>query len=168
MREPNVEGVSRSHEGLTTSFPIVPIECIPAPEPSDAASALRPVVLVVEDEPGIADTLTEILDRNGYAAIPAYDAETALETALVVPPELAVIDVRLPGSSGMDLATSLRGKLPDCKILLISKDAASSELLATFKDAHLALSGNPVEASDLLAHVSASLKGTEAEIPEPA
>jgi DNA-binding NtrC family response regulator len=143
MRHLIAEGVSAAQKGLTTSFPIVPIQGVPAPEPSEAASALRPVVLVVEDEPGIADTLTEILGRNGYAAIPAYDAETALETALLVPPELAVIDVRLPGSSGMDLATSLRGKLPDCKIVLISGDTGSSELLATVNAAHLELLGTP-------------------------
>jgi ActR/RegA family two-component response regulator len=143
MREANGEEVSRAPEGLTTSFPIVPIAGVPAPEASDSAGALRPVVLVVDDEPGNADTLTEILDRNGYAAIPAYDAETALETALLVPPELAVIDVGLSGSSGMELADSLRGKLPDCKIVLISGDTGSSELLATVKAAQLELRSDP-------------------------
>jgi len=123
MREANGEEVSRAPEGLTTSFPIVPIAGVPAPEASDSAGALRPVVLVVDDEPGNADTLTEILDRNGYAAIPAY--------------------VGLSGSSGMELADSLRGKLPDCKIVLISGDTGSSELLATVKAAQLELRSDP-------------------------
>jgi len=131
MRQPSSDQSSRSHEGLATSFPIIPIEDIPAPEALDAAGALRPLILVVDDEPAIADTLTEILGQNGYAAIAAYDAEGALETALLVPPDLAVIDVGLSGSSGIDLATSLQGKLPDCKIVMIAGDAPSCELLAS-------------------------------------
>jgi CheY-like chemotaxis protein len=128
--------ISKPHEGLKASFPIVALEEIPAPEPSDAASALRPVILVVDGERAFADELTESLNRSGYAAIATYDAETALETALLVPPDLAVIDAWLSGSSGIELATSLQEKLPDCKIVMSSWDAADSEVLASVK-AHL-------------------------------
>jgi CheY-like chemotaxis protein len=146
MRHSISEPISGPHEGLTASFSVVPIEEIPAPEPSDAASALRPVVLVVDDEPAIADELTDTLAQSGYAAMAAYDAETALETALLVPPDLAVIDARLLESSGIDLATSLREKLPECKIVLISGDTGSSELLATVNAAHLELrSGSEIK-----------------------
>ena len=89
------------------------------------------MVLVVDGDPAIADELTESLSRNGYAAIAAYDAETALETALLVPQDLAVIDVRLSGTSGIDLASSLQEKLPDCKIVMFDGDESSSELVAS-------------------------------------
>jgi len=56
----------------------------------------RPVVLVVDDESAIADTLAEILSRSGYAAVPVYDAESALDTALLMPPEMLISDVMLP------------------------------------------------------------------------
>ena len=39
----------------------------------------RPSVMVVDDESSIADTLAEILSRNGYAAVTAYDGDSALE-----------------------------------------------------------------------------------------
>jgi len=133
MRQPTSEPSLTSLEGLATSFPIVPVEEIPASDPSDAASALRPMVLVVDDKPAIADELTENLDRSGYAAIAAYDAETALETALLMPPDLALIDAQLSGSSGIDLATCLREKLPDCKIVMFSGDEGESELLNSVK-----------------------------------
>jgi CheY-like chemotaxis protein len=141
MRQPIADPISRSDEGLKTSFPIVPIEDIPAPEPSDAASALRPLVLVVDGEPAIADKLTESLARDGYAAIAAYDADTAIETALLMPPDLAVIDVELPGTRGIDLATSLKEKLPDCIFVMSSGDASDSELLASVNAAYGAGSG---------------------------
>ena len=56
-----------------TNFPIVPLEDVPAPGLFADAGADRPMVLVVDDEPAIADALSEILNRNGYAAIAAYD-----------------------------------------------------------------------------------------------
>lgn len=141
MREPNAEILRGSPVGLTTSFPIVPIDSIPAAEASDGAGGLRPVVLVVDDEPAIADELTESLSLSGYAAIAAYDVETALETALLVPPDLAVIDARLSGSTGVELAASLQERLPDCRIVLFGGDESSSELLASVKAARLVLRG---------------------------
>jgi CheY-like chemotaxis protein len=131
MRQPTAEPFPKSIEGLKTSFPVVPIKEIPVPDAADAASSLRPMVLVVDDEPAIADELTESLARSGYAAIAAYDAETALETALLMPPDLAVIDARLSGLSGIDLATSLRDTLPDCKIVMYAEYTADSEVLAS-------------------------------------
>jgi DNA-binding response OmpR family regulator len=77
--------------------------------------------------------LTESLVRIGYATISAYDAETALETALLIPPDLAVIDAQLPGSSGIDLATYLKEKLPDCIVVMAAENAPKSELLAKVK-----------------------------------
>ena len=43
----------------------------------------RPVVLVVDDESVIADTLAEILTRSGYKGVAQYDGDSALETALL-------------------------------------------------------------------------------------
>ena len=57
----------------------------------------RPVVLVVDDESVIADTLAEILTRSGYTGVAEYDGDSALETALLMPPEMLITDVVLPG-----------------------------------------------------------------------
>ena len=74
MRQPAVDSIFKSRGGMTTSFPIVPIEEIPAPAPSDAAGALRPMVLVVDGEPAIADTLTEI--PVSYTHLDVYKRQT--------------------------------------------------------------------------------------------
>lgn len=77
--------------GRRTS-PVVPVEKVP---PADT-SEYRPVILVVDDESAIADTVTEILCRSGYAAMAAYDGTDALENALLTPPEMLITDVILP------------------------------------------------------------------------
>jgi DNA-binding response OmpR family regulator len=138
------------------STPVVPIDQVP---PADT-SAYRPVVLVVDDESAIADTLTEILSRSGYAAMAAYDGNDALESALLTPPELLITDVVLPGMSGIELAITVRRIFPDCKILLFSGQASTADLLTSAKrnGHHFTLLSKPVHPKDLLACVADSLK----------
>jgi DNA-binding response OmpR family regulator len=140
--------------GRTVS-PVVPIDSVP---PADK-SAYRPVVLVVDDESVIADTVAEILSRSGYAAMATYDANDALETALISPPEMLITDVILPGMNGVELALKIRRIFPDCKILLFSGQAISVDLLATAKSSghNFNLLSKPVHPKELLARVSESL-----------
>ena len=114
---------------VKSHFPVVPLEDVPASVPLNGSKKHRPVVLVVDDESAIADTLAEILTLSGYAAMPVYDGEEALETALLMPPELLITDVMLPGMSGIELAITMRRIFPDCKVLLFSGQAATTDLL---------------------------------------
>jgi len=139
-----------------TNFPTVPINEIPVPTWTGKAGSRRPVVLVVDDESTIADTLTEILKRSGYAAMSAYDGESALESALLIPPELLISDVHLPGMNGIELASTVRRVFPDCKVLLFSGQASTIDLLASARDRgqHFSLLTKPVHPTDLLARVT--------------
>ncbi len=143
------------------NFPTVPIGDIAGRGLLPDTSANRPIVLVVDDESAIADTLSEILNRSGYASIAAYDGESALETALVMPPELLITDVVLPGESGIDLAIKVRRIFPECRILLFSGRAATAGLLAAAGSAGQGFQvlTKPVHPKDLLAWAAtASLK----------
>lgn len=141
--------------GRRTS-PVVPLDKVP---PADT-SEYRPVILVVDDESAIADTVTEILSRSGYAAMAAYDGTDALETALLTPPEMLITDVILPGMSGIELAIAIKRIFPDCKILLFSGQAATTDLMANARSAghSFTLLNKPVHPKDLLQRVQASLK----------
>jgi CheY-like chemotaxis protein len=136
--------------------PVVPIQDVP---PADTSN-YKPLIMVVDDESVIADTLAAILSRSGYATVAAYDGEEALETALISPPEMLITDVILPGMNGIELATTIRRIFPDCKILLFSGQTASADLLAPARIAghHFTMLGKPIHPSELLARVSESLK----------
>ena len=118
------------------------------------------MVLVVDDEAPIADSLAEMLNQSGYAAIAAYDGEGALENALLMPPELVVADVNLPGMSGIELAIALRSRFPDCKILLFSGHQSTSGLLESARRMghKFEVLSKPVHPGDLLARVKESLQ----------
>jgi DNA-binding response OmpR family regulator len=140
-------------------FSVVPLELVPVAEPMGSSEKYRPVVLVVDDEPAIADTFAEILTRSGYTAVPAYDAEKALDTALLTPPQLLISDVVLPGMSGIELAIWIKRIFPECGVLLFSGQAATSGMLTSEQGAghQFTLLSKPVHPTDLLRRVSESL-----------
>lgn len=142
-----------------SNFPTVPIKDVPAAVPLNGSKSRRPVVLVVDDESSIAETLSEILSRSGYASMTAYDGEEALETALLMPPEMLITDVQLPGMSGIELAITVRKVFPDCKILLFSGQASTADLLASANRAghQFALISKPVHPTDLLRRIAEGL-----------
>ncbi len=111
--------------------------------------APRPVALVVDDERMIADTLVAILRLHDFAAFAAYDAAGALEFASLIPPDVLVSDVLMPGMNGIELAIALTAAVPDCKVLLISGSARSSN------ERRFSVLAKPIHPTDLLARVAA-------------
>ncbi len=146
--------------GRATNFPIVPLEEIPASGSRADTSEFRRVVLVVDKEPAVADSLVAMLHRSGYAAIAAYDGKDALETALLVPPEVVIADIELPGMNGVELAITLKSAIPDCKILLLSEKETARELARSAGRGaqEFEVLSKPIKTSDLSAHVSACLE----------
>ncbi|MGA8090103.1 MAG: response regulator [Terracidiphilus sp.] len=142
------------------NFPTVRLEDVPASIDGNNANGYRPVVLVVDDESVIADTLAEILTRSGYTGVAEYDGDSALETALMMPPEMLITDVVLPGMTGIELAITVRRIFPDCKIILFSGQASTADLLASARaDGHyFTLLNKPLHPQDLLLRVSEGLK----------
>lgn len=116
------------------NFEAIPLADLFAKGITAENSPRNPVVLVVDDEVVIADTLTTILAQNGIAVITAYDGPSALEIARVIPPDLLLTDVVMPGMSGIDLANAITESIPDCTILLFSGQAATRNLLAEAGD----------------------------------
>jgi DNA-binding response OmpR family regulator len=137
-------------------FECVPLTKITASILDRFKGPLKPLVLVVDDERVIADTLKTILEMSGYAAITAYDGESALEIAQVIPPDLLISDVVMPGMSGVELAMALRTSIPDCHVLLFSGQAATLDLLSTARAAGYDFTAltKPVHPSALLARVA--------------
>jgi CheY-like chemotaxis protein len=118
---PSDNPLSESPARRATNFPVVPMNEVPMEGTAPDPAPHRPIVLVVDDEPSFVDAVVEILNRNGYTAIPAYDVEDAMEAAALVPPELVISAVRLPGKSGQKVAAMIKTKLPGCKVLLLTE-----------------------------------------------
>lgn len=140
---------------------IVPIDEVPLP---DEVESRRPVVLVVDDERVIADTLGAILSNSGFAPLVAYNGKSAMEIARVIPPEILISDVMMPGMTGIELAIELVRAVPDCKVLLFSGQASTVDLLADARAAghNFTTLSKPIHPTELLANISRCL-----EVEEP-
>lgn len=65
-------------------------------------------VMIVEDEPFISEALEFLLSREGYTVFTHEDGASALDRITEVSPELVILDIMLPGRSGMQILEDLR------------------------------------------------------------
>jgi CheY-like chemotaxis protein len=86
-------------------------------------------ILVVDDEPALADTLAAIFQRAGYTATAVYSGEEALAFVAGRQPALVITDVIMPGMDGISLAKTIQMSCPNCRILLFSGNADTQDLL---------------------------------------
>jgi CheY-like chemotaxis protein len=87
-------------------------------------------IIVLDDEPIIADTLVDILKGEGHHALAVSDGASAIQWAKLLLPDVMVTDVIMPGMDGVEMAKAILKTLPRCHIILFSGQTASSDLLA--------------------------------------
>ena len=90
---------------------------------------LAPRLFVVDDDPAIAATLVTILQMNGYSARFFTRPTEALAAARQDSPDVLISDVNMPVLTGIELALLMKAQYPDLKILLLSGQMASRDLL---------------------------------------
>jgi CheY-like chemotaxis protein len=137
-------------------YEVVPLNEVPFNRSIAFSESRDGVVLVVDDEQVIADTLSMILSKSGYHVLTAYDGKTALELARATPPALLITDVMMPGMTGIELAILIVNLFADCKVLLFSGQAATVDLLEKARNMghDFAILSKPVHPTDMLRRVS--------------
>jgi DNA-binding response OmpR family regulator len=77
-------------------------------------------ILLVEDEIEILDAITEYLEREGYAVTRAVDGAEALRRVDTERPDLVLLDVGLPGLSGLEVLRRLREDHPRVPVVMLT------------------------------------------------
>lgn len=90
--------------------------------------ALKPRILIVEDESGIADTLQYVLSTDGFAPVWASTAEDAIAQFSAELPALAVLDVGLPDLNGFELFRRLQALPGGNQVPMLFLTARSDEI----------------------------------------
>ncbi len=120
----------------------------------DTSNAL---ILVVEDEPEIADVIAAYLEREGFRTVRAGDGKTALELHLALKPDLVTLDVQLPRISGWDVLAELRrrGDTPVLMLTALDQDIDKLQALRVGADDYVV---KPFNAVEVAARVRAILR----------
>lgn len=86
-------------------------------------------VLVVEDDATVAEVVRTYLERAGLTIDQAADGVTALAVAQRTRPDLVVLDLMLPGLSGLEVCSRLRGSRPDLPVIMLTALGEESDRL---------------------------------------
>lgn len=115
-------------------------------------------ILIVEDEPGLVLTLTDLLAAEGYEVDSAQDGMTGLRKALEGQFDLVVLDVMLPGKNGFDVCRELRQQGRDTAVLMLTARGQVVDRVVGLKlgaDDYLA---KPFDPAELTARIEALLR----------
>jgi DNA-binding NtrC family response regulator len=139
---------------------VVPITEVSHSDPTIHTQKHKPVILIVDDERVIADTLSVILRQSGFQTLTAYNGKNALDLVDITPPDLLLSDVVMPGMTGVELAIELTQRNPKCRVLLFSGQAATVDLLekARSDGYNFTTLAKPVHPTDMLRRISECLK----------
>lgn len=120
-------------------------------------------ILVIEDDRSLREGLSMNFSLQGYRVVTAGDGEEGLARAFDARPDLIVLDLMLPGLSGLDILAELRERHQTVPVLILSargRTADKVEGLQLGADDYL---GKPFELPELLARVEALLRRRRAE-----
>ncbi|HEY4606174.1 MAG TPA: response regulator transcription factor [Acidimicrobiia bacterium] len=121
------------------------------------AERRRRRILVVEDEPGLAESVRYALDTEGFDVLVADTGLGGLESARVNQPDLVLLDLMLPGMSGLDVCRQIRTSSDVPIIMLTAKDAESDKVAGLELGADDYVT-KPFSMRELIARVRAHLR----------
>lgn len=129
---------------------------------------MKPLILIVEDDPALVELLKYNLEKEGYATVVATDGEAALTRVEEEEPVLIVLDWMLPKLSGIDVCRRLRQRASTAKLPIIMLTARGEEDdrikgLESGADDYIV---KPFSPSELTARVRAVLRRSRPELTE--
>ncbi len=136
----------------------------------DATVVALPTVLVVDDEPEVRSMVAEFLSRFGFVVHTAANAAAARAAVAQAVPRVAILDINMPGESGLSLARWLRETHTDMAIIMLTAVSGANDRILGLELGADDYLGKPFELRELLARVRAVLRRSQPVQPaaEPA
>src|SRR6185437_12200780 len=124
-------------------------------------------ILVVEDDARLRDRLARYLAGEGFRVSTAADAADARGRLRAINPDLIVLDVMMPGESGLQLTESLRREnASDLPVLLLTARGAPEDRIAGFEAGADDYLGKPFEPRELVLRIRAMLRRAPPQVAE--
>lgn len=120
-------------------------------------------VLFIDDDENLRDTVALMLEQEGFRPVLAGEGRTGFEQALMLHPDLVLVDLRLPGMSGVEICKQLRGAQVGTPIIVLSAVGEEIDkvlLLEIGADDYIV---KPFGARELMARIRAVLRRASGE-----
>jgi len=120
-------------------------------------------ILVVDDDESLRDTVALMLEQEGFQPVTAADGRTGFEQAMMLKPDLALVDLRMPGMTGIEICKQLRAAHVETPIIVLSAVGDEIDkvlLLEIGADDYVV---KPFGARELIARIRAVLRRSSAE-----
>lgn len=120
-------------------------------------------ILVVDDDESLRDTVALMLEREGFEPVLAADGRTGFEQAMMLKPDLALVDLRMPGMTGIEICKQLRAAQVETPIIVLSAVGDEIDkvlLLEIGADDYVV---KPFGTRELIARIRAVLRRSSAE-----
>lgn len=118
---------------------------------NDPVESHLPLMLIVDDDERLRSRLAQALTKRGYEVRTAGDYDEALGIAKEVAPELAVVDLRMPGPSGLELLRALKEIDPETRIVVLTGYGSIATTIDAMRLGAVYYLQKPADADEILA-----------------
>jgi FixJ family two-component response regulator len=118
----------------------------------------RGEIFVVDDDPAIRDTLSMVLTAGGYRVICFADGAALLAVARTQTPSCMLLDVNIPGKSGLDILKELHGEDYPAPIFMISGQGDIAMAVTAIKNGALDFIEKPFRGSEIVARLDEAIE----------
>ena len=118
----------------------------------------RGEIFVVDDDPAVRDTLSMVLTAGGYQVICFADGAALLAVARTRTPSCILLDVNIPGKSGLDILKELHGEDYPAPIFMISGQGDISMAVTAIKNGALDFIEKPFRGSEIVARLNEAIE----------
>lgn len=108
-------------------------------------------ILLVDDDDALRDQLTRALQRRGFAVRPAEDAQAALQQLHSETCEMAIVDLKMPGESGMKLLADLQEASPQTRVVILTGFGSIASAVEALKRGAVNYVAKPAHVDEILA-----------------
>ncbi len=122
-----------------------------------ADSLDRRCILLIEDDPALRSTLTLLLEDHGLAVEGHEAGEGALARFDLVDPDLAIVDLRLPGMHGLDVVRAIRQR-SDIAVIIVTAQSSSQDVVEGLDAGADDYVTKPFVVDELLARIRANIR----------
>jgi two-component system response regulator RegA len=110
----------------------------------------RPSILLVDDDPTFRERLGRALSQRGYDVTTAGGVDSALVSARAESPELAVVDLKMPGRSGLELVRELQALDPATRIVVLTGYGSIATAVEAMRLGAVHYLAKPADADEIL------------------